>query len=1121
MRFRIKWIPALVTLAALVSIPESSLWGQSGLPTYITGIVTDTSGGVVRGANVTVTNDERATTFSVSTTDTGLYRTPTLLPGPYSVKVSAAGFKTTIRSGLSLQIGQGLQLDLRLEVGGVNQHVEVRGETPLLDTENGEAGQSVENATVEALPLYDRRVGVLIAFTPGADYAFADTGGFDTPNYQVSGSGEATYTIGDANVSNDRTGYNAMFLSPPIGAVEETRVVTSGYNAEYGGSSGSVVTMQLKSGTNQYHGELYFNFRNEAMDARDPFSATRARDRQYIPGGAVGGPIWKDRTFFFFATEIPRNTLPHFAQFSIPTPAMLSGDFSGLRNGQGQQIPIYDPATTRPDPNNPGNYIRDQFPGNIIPVDRIPSVAANIAKYYPLPNEAGTVTGANNYASNFSETISRWSYVGKVDHRLNGANTLSFQYLYDAINDQTGNVQGWPIASAGDPSTWIGFLTWWNTWFVTGSETHIFSPTLFNQAKFSWHGATWQNKSPGYNPSAQYPNALGLTNVYQQDGFPEVTFAGYVGLGAQYLQNLGQTPVHTYDWSDTVAKTMGSHTLKFGLDIIYGRVQSGFNLDGAGVYNFSPNETALPNIAATGNSVASFLLGQVDNGSLSQVIPKPQAATTYYGLFVQDNWRASAKLTLDYGLRWEADTSPGQSGNRGSGFNPTAINPVSGTPGIITFMGVDMPLKFHNTDLKRFQPRFGFAYKLYHSTVVRGSYGIFSAFNFAGANSQYYPSYGFNPVSYTWSTTNDGVTPAWNLADGLPAWTVAGPADRTPGFGAVPVGQSPILSPQFQAYNQPFGYAQHLNLSVQQELPGQVVVEIGGEGSLGRKLWEQFSWNQVPPNLALPGNAQVRRPYPQFGDITQLASMEGTTDFWGLTARIEKRYSNGLSIIGAYAWSKTLGVMNCDDSYNCRLSRGPTAGPRGDQASVPSPYQHFRLAFVYDLPFGERKKWVTSGVPARLLGNWKVSSSIQARSGYPFSLSDLTDSQNRFSTIGYRVNLVGVLHPSHQSLNEWFNQAAVAPPAFGQIGNLAPGVLTGPGLFDVDSSILKQMRLTEQVHMILRGEFFNVLNHPADGLPGTTYGAPDFGIISSGASSAQFGGSTSSRISQIGVQFIF
>jgi outer membrane receptor protein involved in Fe transport len=1102
-------------LAVLLLAATPRICAQAGLSSYITGVVTDPSGAAIPGAKVIVTSERTGVKNELSTTSTGLYRSPNLLPGPYLVEAYASGFRPLIRRGLTLEVGQALAIDLKLELGALTQRIEVTGAAPVLDTQGAQVGQGIPYRMVEALPLLDRRVGGLISFAPGADFNFLDLGSFATPNYKLAGSGRATYTIGDANVSSDRTRWNGMFADPPIGAVEETLVVTSGYNAEYGGSEGSLVTMQLKSGTNKYHGDLWYNFRNEALDARDAFAEVKAVDRYHVWGAAIGGPIVKDRTFFFVSTEWTKVKLPRTSVLTVPTLEMLRGDFSKFVTDEGELIPIYDPATTRPDPESPWGVTRDQFPGNIIPSDRFDPVAVNIAKFFPAPNRPGTIGGTDNYVSNWSYGTDGWAHTSKVDHRISDRDQFSVQFLFNKFTETKGTLQGMETIAQGDPGEEWGLVTWYYSSFLTGSETHTFSPTLLNQATFTWHRKRWQNRAPSYDPEGKWPEKLGLKNVYSQEGFPRIGFGGYLGMGAEKFEHLGMTPISTFNFSDTITKVKGNHSFKFGADAIYGKSNFGYNETPAGSYSFDGRETGLINVPNTGNSIASLLLGQVDGGSVVQQLLDRKSATTYYGLFGQDHWRVTPKLTLDLGLRWEVDTPPGEKFNRGGGFDLTTINPVSGTPGVITFLGVTMPDKFRDTDYTRVQPRVGFAYNGRRKTVLRGGYGIYSQFNDGGASAEWYPCLGFDPVRAEWSTPDDGITPAWILRDGLPAWKSPGPEDRTPGYGAVPLGETPTNYVMFNFFHRRFGYSQHFNLSLEQELPGQMVLEVGGEGVLGRRLGTGKDFDQVPPDLALEGNNQLRRPFPQFWGVGG-DEQRGISNYYALTIRVEKKYSHGLTFMGNYTFAKNIGLMGCDDEYNCQLSHGPIGGPSGSQGGDwdAIPYHHSKIAVVYELPMGVGKRFATSGPAARIFGDWKVSFVPYMRSGYPFGLGSDFDSQNRANGIGNRLDLIGKLRVDNPTPAQWFNQDAVARPPFGRIGNLGPGVLTGPGLVNLDMSILKDIRFTERVRLELRGEFFNALNHLNWGFPGTTYGEPNFGVITGGSTQG-------SRIIQIGVQIKF
>jgi hypothetical protein len=1102
-----------VVMAALVGAGQLVAQGKA----YVTGYVMDPSGAVVPGASVVVIHVATGTKYDLKTGSAGLYRTPELIAGDqYRIEVSAPGFKTLVRTGVVVHLGEVLRLDFGLEVGASTQSVEVTGTQPILNTQSPAVGQLVEEKAVDNLPLQDRRAGGLIALGPGVNYEGQDPLSFYAPRFNMGGSGDVILSVDGATGGAGRVQVDQLTLNPPLDAVKEVQIQQGYHSAEYGGEEGGIVRMTTKSGTNQFHGTGYEYFRNEAFDSRQFFAASKQPDNYNLYGGSVGGPIKKDRAFFFVNIEGTNRSTPDSARSTVPTVAMRNGDFSGL------PTPIYDPATTRPDPNNPGGFIRDQFPGNMIPSSRFDPVAVRALSFLPDI----TTPGANNYHATWTDKLSRYGWAARFDYNFSPRDQFSATSLGDRMDVSSPDLTPAYKNPAAVPEPTAFVYSFMSRSYIF-SETHTFSPSLVNTIRFAYR----PQKSPA-SPTGEEPGwdaKLGLKNVYNDQGFPAFRFSGYMGIGPGFLISKNWAPINTYEWHDVLTFVRGKHTVTVGGDIMRSFQDAACADNPTGSYNFDQRLTALPGAGGTGDSIASFLLGEVSGGSIYACPDQERYQEWYAAPYVTDSFHVARRFTLDLGLRWELDFPLTEDvAHQGSGFDPYTINPVSGTPGVVTFQGErGVPPYFYHTDWDRFEPRIGFAYQLDNDTVIRGGYGIYGISIALGVNRPA-PGLGFNPVQANFVTPDNGLTPAFLLSNGFPAWARGGtPAILNDAFGAVSVGHNPTTNVPYVDPYWDLGYAQNFTASVQRELPGQILFELAGIGSLGRKLPMNVDYNQLPPNLwGVSGNRQSLRPYPQFGSVIDIKAAQGITNYYGLNVKLTKRYSHGLTFITDYTWQKELGVMNFSANSIHSLDRGETIF---EQANAPHGIPHHLLRFsaVYDLPAGPGKHWLTSGPASWALGGWTVGGILTFHSGYPFGLGSPVDSLNCFCGAGGRLNQVGDLQ-GPQTLQEWFNTAAVAVPAFGTIGTLGVSnpSLIGPDFRNLDLSLSKTTRFKNDRYAIkFMLEIFNSTNTTKFGLPNGSFSSPSFGEIS-GYAGVGSGFNVSppwngARIMQMGFHFEF
>jgi len=622
------------------------------------------------------------------------------------------------------------------------------------------------------------------------------------------------------------------------------------------------------------------------------------------------------------------------------------------------------------------------------------------------------------------------------------------------------------------------------------------------------------NHATSLGLGGDWPSQLGLRGV--PDGaFPQFTVAGIQTLGAGTHERR-QFPIQQHQLVNNLSLTRGRHALKAGAE-----VRPSFNFEVnrpsiSGQFSFTTQPTGQPNVTNTGFGFASLLLGFPNSVTLRETDALDRSSWYLAGFF-QDDWTVSSSLTLNFGVRWETDTPIKDQGNRMNGFDPQAINPVSGTPGVVRFAGVDgWPNTPYDTDWNNFGPRLGFAWRPFglKHTVVRGGFGIFYAhpFDHGAPNSA---ALGFER-SASLTTPDNGITAPFFLRDGVPNASLAGAA-LDAGFGAVQVGRPTTTAVTYYERDRKTGYAQQFNLGAQHELPGNLLVEASYLGNLSRKLPSQnLSINQIEPAKLTATSTQRDRPFPQFSNVSILFPTLGVSNYHALVLRVERRFTQGFNLLSTYTWSKflnntdeggdtlgnTAGIYS--DYYNRRSDYGPSANDIRHRLTVSS---------VYELPVGRGKRFWPKHWAGQVLGNWSLGLLALVQSGPPITVTTQTNNTNAFSA-AQRPDLLRDpnLKSSEHTLSRWFDTSAFAQPAPLKFGTAGRGILRGDGTVSFDISVLKNIPVAEQKGFQFRLEAFNAFNHPNFGLPGATFGGPGFGVVSSAASG---------RTLQLGLRFAF
>jgi hypothetical protein len=1052
----------------------SIAYGQVGTGS-ITGTITDGSSFPVPGAAVKVIRSDSGAAVSLLSNDAGAYRATALIPGTYRVEAEAPGFDRQVRSNITLTTAQTIAIDLTLQVGQQNQTVTVEGAAELMDTQTSSVSQAVSHKYIDSLPLPNRSANSLVSLSPGVVMIDPGQGAENYPIFSVAGGRERNQSFSlDGGSIGNAVGLTRpqQVASLPLDALEEFRVISNTYAAEYGHSTGGIVALTTRSGTNQYHGSLFEYLRNDALDARNFFATTTPPLHLNQFGAALGGPIRKDKTHFFASWEETRQSAGAAVFSTVPTEAQRAGDFSGISNK------IYDPFSLV-------NGVKQPFPDNKIPASRFDPVAVAATAYWPLPNTTAGPNGANNFLANSWSNMNRDIVVGKLDHSFTDSDRVSARYYINNASTVSNGSYGVPVSDPAAINTDVRIQS------ILGTYLHTFSPTLLNNFQVSFMQRKYLQTRDGAGDN--YAGQIGLTGV-SEAAFPTFNLAGYALLGSQAVANSSiariQSPIRDTQFLDSVSKFAGKHSFKAGIEYRFGFNNESNDLSSSGNLVFNRLITDLPGKSNTGDSYASFLLGTANTAGFASTDVIPSRAS-YWAAYIQDDYRVTARLTINAGLRWEVETPRTVEGNKMNAFDPTAINPVSGTPGVVTFAGVNgVPTTAFDANYYNFGPRLGFAYNAPFGLVVRGGAGIFYGPNVSNSVTTS-ATLGFSDnVSYV--TSQAETSYVLQLANGFPAYTR--PAIDTPGFGAVKVGQKPTTAVTYFDRYRPTPVSYQYNLNLQKEVARDVVFEAGFIGNVSHHLTaNDLTTNQLVPSLFGPGNTQVLRPFPQFSNVTMVNPALGNSTYYAGYFKAEKRFSKGFSFLAHYTFSKFIDDVASGDEfgdpgsymnqYNRRLDKGLSG------SDVP---QHFVLSVLYETPHFKSHRaldWVAGG--------WQIGVFQNVQSGATFTVFDSANTTNGFPAGTLRPNLVGDPWAGPGTLQQYFNTAAFAHPPNYQFGGSPRSVLRGPGSINVDFSTSKTFAVTERIRTELRGQFFNVFNFANFNIPGHTLGNSDFGIISS------------------------
>jgi hypothetical protein len=1089
----------------------------------VLGTVADKSGATVPGARIVITNTATGIVTKSATNSSGAFVVPFLAPGTYTLEVQHPGFETVRQTGIVLQANQSMRINMELRPGAVTSNVTVTSETPLLNTASANNGQTIDARQLVTLPVHSLNPMEVINLSAGVQYEGGlqyyrayDNGSIEA--YSINGGGESqnNYLL-DGFPNSTLTFYETrpqVAFVPPIEGVQETRVETNNYDAQYGGTLGGDVSLVTKSGTNNFHGAAYYAMHRTYLDANTVQNPGGATPFDHVDqyGFELSGPVLipkvykgRNRTFFMFSYERYDDSKPQPAEGSVPTVAQRAGDFSTTYNESGNLITIYDPNTTRPNPSfdssqpvsstNP-QYLRDPFPGKQIPQARMNPVALRILNDIPEPNAPGDSTThlINWLAPGVTAFDTFNNFLARVDHQFNDRWRTFGRWDHNYRNGATYNEYNWQTPAR----QYLQNLRQNDGFGLDAVD--ILNPQSIITIRVGYNRFLYSS-----NPIVQDLSRLGIPiqNQLQEPGlYPLVNFTNYIGTG---INQNDVSPFENYSGQVSMIKNIGRHSLQYGVEYQLQHFADVGRQNGQGAYNFTPGFTQQnPQIPdpASGNSIASFLLGDMASASVN-LNAAPYISWHDLGLYLEDNWQATPKLTLNLGLRWDYQAPPEvrhNAQNRGFAFNATSPIQVTGMnlKGGLLFAGVGgQSSGAFAEEYSNLQPRFGFAFRPSANgpLVIRGGVGR----SFAPLNYYYGGNIGFAQTT-TAQTTTPGFTPLNTLSNPFPNGLVK------------PTGSSLGLATQagngitFTSPNWKLPYVWQFSLGFQYEIRRNMLLDVSYVGSQGRDLAVNKEYdfltpaqlklgaaylNQVVANPfygVLPANtaigaqstttqAQRLVPYPQFTNVTDTADSIGRSQYNSLQIKAIQRMKYGIEFMAFYTWSKDMDATYFINPQDSQLKNGLDSFDARNR---------FIVTGTYQLPFGYGREWLNSGIASSLIGGWIASTTGVIQSGTPMP-----------NPSGYYIE--GNPCPCGRSLNQWFNTSSsiwvpISPYALSTTP-LYNTSIRNPTAPQFDASLFKTFHIRESHELKVRITALNVSNTPFYYPPDNDPTSPTFGQV--------------------------
>ncbi|MDX2181128.1 MAG: TonB-dependent receptor [Bryobacteraceae bacterium] len=1075
---------------ALIAFPIDAQVDQG----LISGSVADSTGARIAGAQVVITNLGTNISSTTVCDSNGNYRSVPLQVGTYAVRVQHSGFKVFLQRGITLSVRQEAVVNVALEIGAVAESVEVNADVARIQTADASRGEVIENKQIVELPLNGRNYVSLGLLTAGTNVPppGSRSGGFSAGGLRA---GENNYLLDGLDNNNNQQvtdARSAQVVAPSVDAIQEFRVQTSNYSAEFGRNVGAVINVVLKSGTNEFHGGAFEFLRNEKFDARNFFdrpNSAKAPYKQNQFGGLLGGPIQRDRMFFFADYEATRLRTARPVVSSVPTTLERGGDFSqSILAGQAVQIfdPFsYDSTTQR----------RQPFAGNIIPASRLDPVGAKAVAFYPDPNGSGF---ANNFIYNPRERTDVDRFDVKLDRQFTANDLFNVRYSRHQFDINPEGELPAPAYGGSEAST-ISLNTGKS---VAGTYSHVFTPSLFNTFKLGWNSLD----SIRSLPTGENLNALiGLRGAAESAGMSQFAITGYRSLGTQPVAPKVAISRTTQLLND-LSWYKGRHSFKAGVSLTFIALPLTHFSQARGSFSFNGNFTRDSSTQRFGHPVADALTGIPFNTNLSTTAQANQRRNLFHA-YVNDQIKWNSRLTLTLGLRWEFT---GPLWEKQNGYSNVDTDITSGPP--VFVIAKDGSLADRATvtpQYANFAPRAGIAFQATKRTIIRTGYGIY----FGGVNSIFANPSENPPFYFLSSFATDSVTPEILLRNGFPEGATR---QRVTNLSLSSWSRENITP-----------YAQQWNFTLERQIATSLVVEAGYAGTKGNNLVQLYDANSPLPG---PGNINARRPVSRLTvpgltyEVSPMSSIfrrefRANSNYHSLQLKATKRLAAGLSFIGSYVWSKTMSDGRGGDDSGGTSSRDPQ-NPRDLRAERAIADEHvphrFVFSYTYDLPFGRGRRFGSSinRLTEVVLGGWALNGITSLSAGRPVSPSvagnpSNTGTPNRPDATGISPSL-----PDDQrTIAQWFNPAAfVANRAF-TFGNSARNVLTSPGTTNFDFGLHKSLPLwSDRFRLQVRGEFFNLFNTPQFGSPNATVGTNGFAAITT---------ASPGRIVQLGMKLNF